>query len=97
MEITFRLYQQNKISDPNVKFRQASNRCKRVLQAATLAYASKVKESITSQKPGSGDFWPIGNSVLSKDKSKYTSSIQRCSASDKTKLCAKNFFGYLFT
>ena len=73
----FRLYKQNKISDPNVKFRQASNRCKRVLQAATLAYASKVKESITSQKPGSGDFWRIGNSVLSKDKSKYTS-IQRC-------------------
>ena len=42
----FRLYQQNKSSGS--KFRQASNRCKRVLQAAKLAYATKTKESITS-------------------------------------------------
>ena len=38
------------------KFRQASNCCKRVLEAAKLAYAIKTKESITSQKLGSCDF-----------------------------------------
>ena len=48
----FRLYQQNKSSESKVKFRQTSNRCKRVLEAAKLAYASKTKESITFQKLG---------------------------------------------
>ena len=65
----FRLYQQNKSSESKVKFRQASNRCKRVLEAAKLAYATKTKESITSQKLGSRDFWQIANSVLNKGKS----------------------------
>ena len=36
----FRLYQQNKSSESKVKFRQASNRCKRVLEAAKLTYAT---------------------------------------------------------
>ena len=53
----FRLYQQNKSSESKVKFRQASNRCKRVFKAAKLAYATKTKESITSQRLGSRDFW----------------------------------------
>ena len=48
----FRLYQKDISSDSKVKFRQASNRCKRVLEAAKLAYANKTKESITSQKLG---------------------------------------------
>ena len=46
----FRLYQQNKSSESKVKFRQASNCCKGVLQASKLAYANKTKESIISQK-----------------------------------------------
>ena len=37
----FRLYQREKSSDSKVKFSQASNRCKRVLEAAKLAYAKK--------------------------------------------------------
>ena len=45
---SFGLYQQNKSSESKVKFRQASNHCKRVLQAAKLAHAHKTKESITS-------------------------------------------------
>ena len=50
----FRFYQKNKSSDSKVKFRhQASNHCKRVLEAARLSYANKTKESITSQKLGS--------------------------------------------
>ena len=53
----FRCYQQNKSSESKVKFRQASNHCKRVLETAKLAYATKTKESITFQKLGSQDFW----------------------------------------
>ena len=41
------LYQKDKFSDSKVKFRQASNHCKRVLEAAKLAYANKTKESET--------------------------------------------------
>ena len=52
----FHLFQQNKSSESTVKFRQASNRCKRVLEAAKLAYATKTKESITSQKLALGTF-----------------------------------------
>ena len=65
----FRLYQREKSSDSKVKFRQASNHCKRVLEAVKLAYANKTKESITSQKLDSRDFWRIANSVLNKGKS----------------------------
>ena len=57
----FRLYQQNKSSVSKVKFRQASNCCKRVLEAVKLAYAIKTKEFISSQKLGSWDFWRIVN------------------------------------
>ena len=60
----FRLYQQSK-----VKLRQASNQCKRVLEAAKLAYATETKESISSQKLGSWDFWRIATSVPNKGKS----------------------------
>ena len=37
----FCLYQTDESSDSKVKFRQASNRCKKVLEAAKLAYANK--------------------------------------------------------
>ena len=91
----FRLYQREKSFDSKVKFRQASNRCKRVLEAAKLAYANKRKESITSQKLGSCDFWQIANSVLNKGKSAILPLFNRLevlsSASDKAKLFAENF------
>ena len=64
----FRLHQQNKSSDLKVKFRQASNRCKIVLEAAKLAYATKTREYITSQKRGSRDFGGIADSVFNKSK-----------------------------
>ena len=38
----FCLHQKDKSSESKVKFGQASNRCKRVLEAAKLAYANKV-------------------------------------------------------
>ena len=46
--ISFWLHQKDQSSDSKVKFRQASNCCKRVPEAAKLAYANKTKESITS-------------------------------------------------
>ena len=61
-------HQQNKSPESKVKFRQASNCCKMVLEAAKLAYATKINESITSQKVGSWDFWQITNRVLNKGK-----------------------------
>ena len=45
----FRLYQKNKSSESNVKFRQATSRCERFLEASKLANTTKTKESITSQ------------------------------------------------
>ena len=57
-----------------------------------LAYA---KESITSQKLGSWNFWRIANSVLDKGKSAITPLFNAlevlCSLSDKAILFAKNF------
>ena len=91
----FRLHQREKSSDSKVKFRQASNCCESVLEAAKLAYANKTKESITSQKLGSRDFWRIANSVLNKGKSAvpplFNGPEVLSSASDKAKLFAENF------
>ena len=85
----FCLYKQNKSFESKRKFRQASNRCRRVLEAAKLAYANKT-ESITSQKLGCRDFWRIANSVLNKGKSAIPLLFNRpdvlSSASDKAKL-----------
>ena len=53
----FCVYQKDKSSEFKVKFRQASNHSKRILEAVKLAYANKTKESITSQELGSWDFW----------------------------------------
>ena len=90
------MYQKDKSSNSNVKFRQAGNCCKRVLEAAAkVVYANKTKESITSQKLGSRDFWRIANSVLNKGKSAipmlYLNTEVLSSASDKSKLLAENF------
>ena len=88
--ITLRLDQREKSSYSKVQFRQAINRCKMVLEAATLAYANETKESITSQKLGSRDFLQIANSVLNKGKSAkpplFNEPEVLSSASDKAKL-----------
>ena len=67
-----------------------------VFEATKLAYATKTKESITSQKLGSWDFWRIANnSVLNKAKSAipplFNGPTVLSFASDKAKLFAKNF------
>ena len=67
IEIT--LYQQNKSSESKIKFRQASNFSKRVLEAVKLAYANKIKKSIILPKLGSGEFCQIANIVFNKGNS----------------------------
>ena len=76
----FCFYQKDKSSESKVKFRQASNHCKRVLEAVKLAYAHKTKESITCKKLDSWDIWQISNSVLNKVTLLYLlySVAQRC-------------------
>ena len=69
----FRYYEYNKSSASNVKFIQAINHGKRVLEDAKLAYTNKAKESITYQKLRSRDLWRIANSVLKKVKSNIAS------------------------
>ena len=75
--------------------RQDSIRCKRVLQAAKLAYATKTKQSITFQKLASWAFWQIAISVLNKGKSAipllFNGTKVLSSTSDKAKLFAKIF------
>ena len=91
----FHLYQKDKSSASKVNFRQASNFCERVLEAAKLTYANKTKESITSLKRGSCDFWQIANSVPNKGTSVIPPLFNGLgllsSASDKAKLFAENF------
>ena len=90
----FCLYQKDKSSNSKLKFRQASNRCKRVLGAVKLVYANKRKDFITSQKLGSRDFWQIVNSVHNKSKSAISHQFNGLEvlsfAFDKAKLFAEN-------
>ena len=89
----FHLYQQNKFSEFEVKFIQASNYCKMVLEATKLAYATKTKGSITSKKLGSLDFSLIAKSVFIKGKSAIPLLFNYLEvlsfASDRAKLFAK--------
>ena len=95
----FQLYQQNKPSESKVKVRQANNRCKRVLEVAKFANATKTKEIITSQKLGSRakqwTFWRIANSVRNKGNSAIRLLSNEAevlpSVPDKAKSFAKHF------
>ena len=63
-----------------------------VHEADKLAYANKIKESMTSQKFGSWDFWRVAYNVLNKGIPPIFSGLELLSsASDKAKLFAKNF------
>ena len=85
----------NKSSESKVKFKQASNCCKRVFVAAKLAYANRKKETITSKKLGSRDLWRSGNIFLNKGKSAipplFNDLEVLSSTSGKSKLFAKDF------
>ena len=90
------MYQKDKSSESNVKFRQASNRCKRALEAAKFAYANKTKASIASPYLRSQEFWRIVSSVPNKGKSAipplFNDPEVLSFVCDKTKLFAENFF-----
>ena len=89
----FCLYQQKKSSPSKGKFRQVGNHCKRILEAAKLAYANKVP--VTFKKLGFLNIWRIANSVLNKSKSAlpplFNGPDWLFSPSDKAKLFAKIF------
>ena len=91
----FCLYQKDKSSESKVKFRQASNFWKRVLEATKLGYANKTKEFIPSQKLGSWDFLQIANSVLNKGSSAIAPLFNNLevlsSVSNKADLFPENF------
>ena len=91
------LYQQES-SKFKVKFREASNCCKRVQKGAKLAYATKTKQSFTSQRHGSQDFWQIANSIFNKGKSAIPTLSNGpevlSSAFDYTRLFAKKISNY---
>ena len=69
---------------------------KECLEAAKLAYANKIKESIISQKLSSCDFWVIANIVLNQGKSAIPPLFNGWevlpSSSQKAKVFAKNVF-----
>ena len=78
-----------------MKFRQASNCCKRFFEPAKHAYSNKAKKFITSQKFGSSSFWQIANNLLNKGKSAvpllFNGWEALSSAFNKAKLFAENF------
>ena len=69
-----------------MKFRQGSNYCSKVLEAANFISASKTKESITSQKLRSNN---KGKSVIP---SQFNRPEVLSSLSGKAKLFAKEIF-----
>ena len=89
------MYGNDNFSESKVKFRQASNCCKRVLEAAKLAYANKTKE-YNFPETCFLDFLRIANSVLNKGKSAIPPLCNVAkllsSASDQEKSCAENLF-----
>ena len=90
----FRLYQQNKSSESKVKFRQASNHCKRILEAAKLAYANKQKSPSLPRNLALGTFGKLPIVFSKKVNLLYPlySTTRRCSSSsDKAKLFAETF------
>ena len=81
----FRLYQEYKLSESKLKFRQASNHRKRVLEAAKLAHGNKITWLL--------QIFANCVSVLSKGKftipPQFNSPEVLSSASDRTKLSDK--------
>ena len=90
----FHLSQNRKSSDSKVKFRQASNRCKRVLEAAKLAHANKTKESILPRNlilVTFGDLLIVSQQGKSAIPLLFNHQEVLSSASDKAQLFAENF------
>ena len=86
------MYQQNRSSESKVKVRQASNRCKRVLEAVKLACATCASSSVP-RNLALGTFSEL--SIFSKGNSPIPHLLNGpemlSSASDKAKLFSEKF------
>jgi len=69
----FHKYQRDRTVENLSLFKAARRRCKKILDLARERYAKQTRESISSQKLGSKDFWRICNSVLNRSKSSLPS------------------------
>jgi hypothetical protein len=91
----FKLYNASGSPESKYQFRQASNRCKRVLEGAKKNYADSVAGSILTQRLGTRDFWRIANSVLNRNKSSIPPLFHGpevlASPKDKANLFAERF------
>ena len=89
------MYQKDKSSDSKIKFRQARNHCKRVLEAAKLAYANKTEEFILPRNLSLGSSGELLIVFLTKVNMLFLlySVAQRCSLLHltKQKLFVENF------
>ena len=82
----------NRINLLNLKFRQVSDCCERVLDAAKLAYANKIKEYIITRILALQTFLEIANNEGKSAIPSLLNSPEVLSyASDKAILFAKNF------
>ena len=90
----FCVQQQNKSSEPKVEFRQFSNPCKRVLEAAKRMYGNKTTVYPFPETWLTG-LWQIANIVLNKAKfvlpSLFNDPEVLSSASDKANFFPKTF------
>ena len=91
----FCFHQKDECSESKVKFRQISNCYKIALEPAKMAYANKIKDSTTSQKFGSQNFWQMANSALKEAKSAIALIFNGLevlpSVPNKSKLFAEDF------
>ena len=90
------MYQQNKSSESKVKFRQANSCCKRVLEAAKLAYTTKTKSPSLPRNVALKTFGELLMVFSIKVNLLYISTLFSrlqvlSSAFDKAKLFAKTF------
>ena len=91
----FHQFQRDSSEANRVLFRDARNRCKRVLSEAKAQYSATIKARISAQKLGSREFWRIFNSIFSKKKSTIPPLFDGfqviTSSKDKAELLARTF------
>ena len=92
----FHKYQRDRTVRNLSSFKAARRRCKKTLDQARDRYANQTRESISSQKLGSKDFWRICNSVLKRSKSSLpslslNSDTMATSSADKAELLCREF------
>ena len=69
----FHRYHRDRTARNLSSFKAARRKCRQVILHAKECYSKHVRQSITTQKLGSKDFWRICNSVLKRNKSSLSS------------------------